>query len=591
MNGLVSSDDEEYENSEWKGKPATIVLINTFDNGSFNTALTAHAVTCRMMRQYLRASSDRLLGVCLYGIEKSNSSLLETKSAVDIVPLTAQSLENFKTLKNFNVGNIIPSKELIMSDVLWHCQTLFTNLKVKVSSCDIIILSRFDVPPCKTDEERTLNRVSKLVDDNINIKLINISKTNYEVHSFYKDFMVEATRQKDVTLPESLWDVKVLESLIVQHSNRHLMDAQLKFHIGNETTIAVGVYNILKSYESTRLKIHKVDKDTNAIVKSYNQTVKTTVNHGQESDMDVEEEVQMLKSELLHSKVFADKKISFTDNEMKLIQNPFGPPMIKLLGFKPVNYMAMEKWFFRSGYFLYPNESKMEGSTVVFKALHKSCIDMRVVAICMLCKSFNSKPQLVALLPFSQPFNLNIEVGFDVISIPFKENVKDIPIQEEETEVINNEKHKHFLNNILSKLEFNYQPEMFENPVLQCQYRALEVKKLGDDIDPFIDTTKSKSEFFEGLEDDLFFEYFGPFGPITAKRATASLTTTVNSKKSKLEGYDENYVQNMIKQKTVDKFTKSDLIQILKHHNVEKVSNILKKPELVNMVYKHCSTL
>ncbi|KAJ0174046.1 hypothetical protein K1T71_010192 [Dendrolimus kikuchii] len=585
----MSGDEEEYEVLQWKGKPATVILINIFNAGTYDTIQKAHAVTCSMMRQYLRASSDQIVGVCLYGIEKSDSSLLETNSAVDIIPLTAPSLENFKTLKKNNFRNVTPSKELILSDVLLHCQSLFANLKTKVLSRNIIILSRLDMPPCKTDEERTLNRVGKLVDANINIKLVNISRDEYEVHSFYKDFLVEATRQKDVTIPKPLWDVKEIVSLIVQNSNRHLVDAQLKFYIGNDITIAVGVYNILKSYESTRLKKHKVDKDTNAIVKTFNQLMKVTVNQDEESDMDVEEtQVPLLKDELLHSKVFADKKISFTDSEMKMIKNPFGPPMIKLLGFKPMNYMSKEKWFLRSGYFLYPNESKIEGSTVAFKAMYKACVDMDVVAICMLCKKVNSKPQLVALMPSSHPFNLDIEIGFDVIALPFKENVKDIPVPDEDSEVTSDTEHKTFLQNALTNLVFDYQPDMFENPVLQCQYRSLETKKLGDDVDPFVDSTKPNSEKYENLEDDLFYEYFGPFGPIAAKRG-AGPSTTVNSKKSKMEGYSESYVQDMIQQNKVDNFTKPQLMEILKQHNVEKITSSLKKPDLVKLVYKYCS--
>lgn len=586
------SDEEESVILPWKGKPATIILINAF--GGTNTAERALVATCQMFRRYLRASSDQLLGVCIYGVEKSSTSLLETKSVIDLTPLNEPTLENLKIIQNFNLNTLVTSKELVLSDVLWHCQTLFTNLKRQISSSNIIILSRLEIAPTKTDEEITLNRVRKLVDLQINIKLINISENEYKIHNFYKDFIVEASRSKDILLPMPLWDPNEIELLMVQHSNRHLAVAQINLNIGDDVSIAVGVYNILKSYETTKPKTVKINRYTNALVKGFNQKMKMSEKLDEDMDVDDEEKytkAPLLKSEILHTKVFADKTICFTDDEMKMIRNPFGPPIIKLLGFKPANYMSKEKWFLKSGYFLYPNEKEIEGSTVTFKALYKACDEMSVVAICMLCTRVDYRPQLVALLPCSQPFNLKVDIGFDVIPIPFKENLKDVPVpDDDDNDDENDKRHKTIFKNLFNNLLFDYKPDLFENPRLQNIYQALEVKKIGCDVEPFTDSTERNSETFDNLEDDVFYEYFGPFGPVAAKRDLSSKSeSAVNSKKSKIEGYDENFVQERISNYTVDKFTKSDLIEILKRHGVEKVSSTLKKPELVKLVYSHCS--
>ncbi|KAI5633570.1 ku70/Ku80 beta-barrel domain-containing protein [Phthorimaea operculella] len=593
----MDSDEEQDTNVPgWKGVPGTVILINVFDT-SRDTASIAHAATCRMVRQYLRTQSSNIIGVCLYGTEDSSTSVFGTKSVVEVFPLTTPTLDDYKKLRGLDLSSYQPAKEFKLSDVIWHCSKMFTNCKKQLSSKSVIMLTRLDTPPIQSDQKPTYLRVGDLVDSNIDIKIINISEDDYKVDTFYENFLNQANKGRGFVLPKPVADAKEVEKVMHQQAHRHLAVARLKLHIGDGFEIGVGVYNLL--IRSTYQKSVYLEKESNALVSSVTKTMKVSTDIPTSSHMDVDDEenepskVPLLKSELLHYVVYGGERVEVTDNEMKNLKNPFGPPALKLLGFKPAEIMCKEKWFFKGGYFLFPNEDKIEGSTVAFKALHQACVETKMVAICILCTRVNAKPVTVALSPCTHPLGLDVEIGFDVVQIPFVENVRDLPPPEEEGEVNISNVQKNLMKEIIQKLQCDYKPDMFENPTLQSKYRALEAIALDeDDLDPFVDTTKPAPEVFEGIKDNIFDELFGPFEPTVSKRAAGSAGGGSNAKKLKGEDINDNFVMEQIKSRNVHKFTVAQLRDILTEKkygnpNIPALTG-LKKNELVDLVYKYC---
>ncbi|KAJ8717324.1 hypothetical protein PYW08_005723 [Mythimna loreyi] len=592
----MSSDEETEEYSSWKGIPATLICINIYGPGKLNSAQVAHAATCRMMRQYLRVSSSQLTGVCLFGTEGSNTSVFGIKSVEEVFPLSLPSLDDYKKLKSIDISSLTQSKDLILSDVLWYCNKAFASCKKQLSTRTVIILSRLDIPPLQSDEKPALKRVVDLVDSNIEIKLLNISESDYEKNTFYTKFLIEANKGEEVALPKPVWDHKEVEQLMHQQSHRHLAVARLNFEIGEGLSIGVGVYNLLKSYGQTQQKTVDLHRDTNEILTSVNKTMKVKVPNVEHMDVDEQDTEQqtgpvpLLKSEEIHYVTYGEEKIEFTADERKALSNPFGPPMLKLLGFKPVSIMCKEKWYFKSGYFLFPNETIIEGSTVAFKALHQACTEMEKVAICVLCTRVNARPTIVALCPTSKPLGLNADIGFDIICIPFVENVRNIPTFEEDEDIEIATVNKTFMKDILNNLQFNYKPDMFENPKLQAQYNAIEAIALEDEeVEPFRDTTKPDIKSFQEIQDDLFYELFGPFGASAGKKH-ASSGGGPDSKRAKVVDIDENLLQNRLSNQKVKDYTVAQLKDILKYKEISGLPALtgLKKGELVDLVYKHC---
>ncbi|KAL0869716.1 hypothetical protein ABMA27_005953 [Loxostege sticticalis] len=593
----MESDEENEEFQAWKGVPGTVVLINAFNPSSTESPAISHVATCRMIRQHLRFASNHYIGVCLYGTGDSEAASFGLQNVTEICSLNLPNLDDYKKLQSVNITSYGQAKDLKLSDALWHCSKMFTNCKKQLVSRTILMLTRLDIPPVESDHRATYMRVSDLVQSKIEVKIINVANEDVPVDQFYKNFLSEANGGKETAVPKAIWDCKEIENMMYQQSHRHLALARLSFEIGDGLAIGVGVYSLLKS--NALPKNVNLHRDTNAILTSATKTVKVS-NEGNNSNkvqMDVDEaeneqkQLPVLKSELLHYQNYGGERIEFTDKEKKKLSNPFGPPILKLLGFKPAGIMCKEKWFLKAGYFLYPNEDVIEGSTVAFKALHQACLEMKVVAICVLCTRVNSKPYIVALAPCGHPLGLDVEIGFDVIRIPFIESVRQLPTEDEGDNINVSEAHRRTMKDIVNTLKFDYKPEMFENPKLQSQYKAVEAIALADEeLEPFVDTTKPNMEKFQELEEDLFDHLFGPFGA-TAPKRSGTKEAGVSSKRTKFDGeIDENLLQNRISNKKVNMYTVEQLKHILKWKNIQSLPALtgLKKNDLVNLVYEYC---
>ncbi|CAG9563889.1 unnamed protein product [Danaus chrysippus] len=590
----MESDDEYDDEPMWKGTPGTIILINIFEKSKYNASSNAQVATCQLIRQYLRSASSHYISVCFYGTEESNTSTFDVIPVLQIFPLSAPSLENYEKLKNTNICNLVEAKEFNLSDVLWHCSKMFNSCKKKLSSRTVVMLTRLDVPPAPSDRDRTLNRAIDLVDSNIDIKIINISETEYAIDKYYEKLLKIANRGNDCIPPQPVWNIKDIEKIVFQETHRNIAIAKLNFEIGDNFNIGVSVYTLLKKAGQNNKKNVDLDRESNAIVTSVTNTLKVSNDVIDEDSQDrSERKVPLLKSELLHYQEFGGERVEFTDEEMKMIKNPFGPPMMKLLGFKPASIICKEKWYFKIGQFLYPNESIVEGSTIAFKALHKACTDMKMVALCILCTRVNSRPVIVALSPCVKPLNLNIDIGFDIVNIPFVEHVRELNVKDDANEdenLVVEIAHKGLMKDIINSTTIDYQPDMFEDPKLQSKYRAIEALALDEDeTEPFIDTTKPSIERFQNLPDDLFEELFGPFTSMTLKRSYPKVTSQ-QTKKPKIENFDEELFNTKLKERKIESYTVAQLKNILKYRNIQNLPalNGLKKAELVNLVYTHC---
>ncbi|XP_047536070.1 X-ray repair cross-complementing protein 6 [Vanessa atalanta] len=586
----MDSDEEIDFQPSWRGVPGTIILINAFENSKHNIFATVHVATCRLIRQHLRSSSSQNISVCIFGTEETTASAFDSKPVVEIIPLTSPSLDDYNKLKNSDITSFKEAKELKLSDVLWHCSKTFANCKKQLSSRTVIMLTYLDTPPIGVDQKPTLNRAIDLVDASINIRIINVSQHEYKIDTYYEKLLTIANRGLDFVMPKPIWDSEEIEKLMYQESHRHLAVAKINFEIGENFNIGVGLYTLLKRPgQNGKTKVN-LDRDTNTVLTSMTKTMKVTLEDGEDSQP---KQIPLLKSELLHYQDIGGERIEFTDSEKKLITNPFGPPMLKLLGFKPATIVCKEKWYLKMGYFLFPNESIIEGSTVAFKALHRACKDMDMVAICVLSPRVNAKPLIVALSPCSRPLNLDVEVGFDVIIIPFVESVRELNINEDDENEASpsvEKAHKRLMSNILNKITIDYKADMFINPKLELEYRAIEAIALeDDDNEPFIDTTKANPDKFKDIDEDLFEELFGPFGALSIKR-TASSSTQSGTKKQKVDDIDESLLSARLQNEKVNEYTVPQLKQILKYKDIKNLPALtgLKKSELVELVYKHC---
>ncbi|EFC35475.1 predicted protein, partial [Naegleria gruberi] len=105
------------------------------------------------------------------------------------------------------------------------------------------------------------------------------------------------------------------------------------------------------------------------------------------------------------------------------VKNEHVQPGIKLIGFKPKSRLKIYHNYKSSG-FLYPNDSKINGSLLTLSALHKKMIEMNRIAICRFIQREGTMPQFIALLPqeelIDEESNTQITPpGFQIIYLPY----------------------------------------------------------------------------------------------------------------------------------------------------------------------------
>ena len=108
-----------------------------------------------------------------------------------------------------------------------------------------------------------------------------------------------------------------------------------------------------------------------------------------------------------------------------------------LMGFKPRSRLK-DQYCVKKPYFLYPDESVVEGSTKLFYTMLLTLHEQNKVAICRLITMDRGEPRFVALLPqleeLDDHHNQLTPPGFHVITLPYAEEMRKVPHGEAQPE-------------------------------------------------------------------------------------------------------------------------------------------------------------
>ncbi|CAO3596197.1 unnamed protein product [Absidia cylindrospora] len=191
--------------------------------------------------------------------------------------------------------------------------------------------------------------------------------------------------------------------------------------------------------------------------------------------------------------LYGGEKVVFTKEEIETMRR-FDSPGLTLLGFKPRDAL-LPQYNYRHAMFIYPNEKEYEGSTRTFAALLDAALDQDKIAICNLQSRVNTIPRTVALLPQAERFDDDgVQVappGFHLISLPFADDIRNIPI--ESTPQASDEQ-LDSMKTIINKLfiKNDYDPMDFQNPGLQQHYALLQAVALDEQFEEPEDKTIPK---------------------------------------------------------------------------------------------------
>lgn len=556
--------------------------------------VTAVMVSCvELARRVMVDVPTHHLGIAIFGTSKNDDKGLE--NVIQLLSLKQLAVEDIKTLKQIaqNASEIKTKWGSVdkynFSDALWQASRMFSSCKKKMSNQTVTILSCFKEPDAAM-RRVILKKASDLHSLGIKINLVNVSDVPFSEDSFFIEFgsIISNQAQSDYEPPEPTISSEEILSQIHKISLAKSASARLKFCLGDDVQIGVGLYHLCKTKNlPKKVSLHR---ETNALVESTKSNLVTNESTSR----------PVLISELSMYQTYGNRKIELTHSELMQFRKFGGSPHMKLLGFKTANTLDMSKYYLKQSAFLYPDEVSVTGSTKLFKCLRDRCIKKNCIAICIIVPRWYTIPRLVALVPQERIVHNKHQKqsdGFHVIYLPYVDNFKEV-ITNESPEISCEQ--LECMRRIIKKLKLNdFEVDNFENPKLQTLYNAIEAlaleesepRAIEDSTIPNIEVQDNRIERFI----DSFETLFGPFYIKKTTKRTRDPNDENGSTsrvKKPVETPDLEILTARLNNKAISKYTVEELKQILRWRNPPKLALTgLKKNELVELVNKHCTDM
>jgi ATP-dependent DNA helicase 2 subunit 1 len=131
---------------------------------------------------------------------------------------------------------------------------------------------------------------------------------------------------------------------------------------------------------------------------------------------------------------FGGEAVTFTAEEFTQIRQCFGEPIIRMIGFKPLDMLPI--WAnIGKATFIYPSEADFIGSTRVFSALQQTLIKSKKMGIAWFIARRNAAPVITAIIPGEERFDENggqtMPPGLWLIPLPFADDIRQHPEQKD----------------------------------------------------------------------------------------------------------------------------------------------------------------
>ncbi|XP_041366817.1 X-ray repair cross-complementing protein 6-like [Gigantopelta aegis] len=586
--GDDEEDDEEETEFQFRygGRDGLIFLIDCskkmFDPDAGDESHFQLCMKCVMttMQNKIIGSDKDHVGVVFFGTEKSENpsdfkhiyiyQTLDQPGAERILDLEEMQEKGYKKFGT-KYGH---SPDYSLSEALWTCATMFSNSAKAINSKRILLFTNNDNPHVgnKQLQRQARTKAADLNETGIELELMHLQKPGeqFDITKFYKDLLFT----DDDELTELADPAEKLEELLTRvrtkdHKKRALR--KIPFSLGEDLNFSVGVYNLVRS--CPKPSGVRLSRSTNEELKSHSKTY--LVETGE---------------------TCWNEKYTFCfmtpleyDNAVTEIKR-FGKSGLTLMGFKPRSKIK-KHYHVRPASFIYPDENTIAGSTTLFTALLKKCLDRDVVPICKFTPNKNSPPKFVALIPQKEEIDEhNVQVtppGFHLIFLPFADDFRKVKIEDvprATTEQIDKAKE------VVKKLAFNFSSESFENPVLQKHWRNIEALALDqDEPEEMIDYTlpnETKMAKRAGKSIDEFKDLVFPADYVPGAKKRAVPSESAAAKKAKLA---ESMVDIDIKAEAqagrLGKLTVAVLKEAIKKEKIPSTGS--KKADLIDAINKY----
>lgn len=484
-----------------------------------------------------------------------------------------------------------------VADILWLCSTMFAGCGKQIRIPQVMWFTNDDLPHREgsSDHQKAFQKAKDLQQFQIDLQFHPL-KANFDGDLFYKELICQLLGQDldDYQFPATQLDEKVLLQRMFRRSYNRRALCHLTVELSENTKFGVSVYNFTRAAVVPKPVLCTRDKNQPITAKrSQKFAVLPTEDDDEivanmEADLDFKEKLE--PSTTIKYQQVGNEKIKFTvleAYEIKQVMNP----MIKILGFKPSSVLSGHN-FIKAPYFVYPNDTTVKNSSVIFRALWDRCLADDKIVVCIFTMRLKSFPRLVALVPQEQTAGPDGEIlrydGFRLQFIPFAGDIRDLSAMFAEAPEVDNDL-LGTMKKLIGRLCVNYTPTMFENPVVSKIYQKIEEKEFGDDSDEDLnkDTTLPNVE----AQDDRIAQYvsaldqlLGGFEElVVSKRKAADDTVKTQRKKVSADDIDQELILQMCKEGKASKLTVAQLKAYLDLNNIHGISK-LNKGQLVDLI-------
>lgn len=511
--GEESGDEDEGTDVTWSfsGNTGTVFLIDAakemFDrlpgeeeeDTPFTRAIKA--VHASMMRKAISKPYD-LMAVVFFNTREAKNPL-GYSSVYVLQELQRPSAENVLAMEEFidmkdsqfetKFGHSITAS---IHDSLRTCQSVFNTSEKRHAGRSILLFTCRDDPHAGDDQRRrqAVTKAKDLKESSIALEILHMG-TSFDVTKFYKDLILpddteeeeqqqgeELTRERR-TLANPTTRFEELMKRVSQLENKQRVAGKLVFTLAPGITVAVGIYSVVKKSRKPTKK--RLWKNTNQELKSIHKDYL----------MDTGELVS--RSDYEYYQKYGNRKIGLTMDEAQNIGNVYKPGM-QLLGFKPFSWLK-NIYYYKEAKFIYPKEEMLKGSTKVFTALLERCQARNMIALVRLVVRQRTSVALAALVPQKEVLDeTNAQMfppGFLVYHLPFADNFGTVEIKSRSRA---KERQVDAAKRVIKKLQFEYQPENFDNPDIETMWEIIKALALNrSQLEPVVDYTVPNNEQME----------------------------------------------------------------------------------------------
>lgn len=192
------------------------------------------------------------------------------------------------------------------------------------------------------------------------------------------------------------------------------------------------------------------------------------------------------KNEIKKAYRFGGEYVYFTPEESKPLRD-FGPPVIRIIGFKPRSFISA--WAsVKKSTFIFPSEEDYVGSTRVFTALWRKLLQDGKIGIAWCIVRANAQPMLAALVPSKKqtedgsgtPY---LPSGLWIYPLPFADDLRENKAPSDACQ--SSDELKTRMRVVIQQLQLPkamYNPTKYPNPALQWHYRILKALALEEEV-------------------------------------------------------------------------------------------------------------